>query len=126
MAHQLAPLRILVVDDNHDAADLIADFLEIHGHQAKPVYGGKEALQVAPVFAPHVVLLDLGMPDVDGYAVAADLKRRPELSDTLVVALTAWGDAATRERAHSAGFDRHLVKPASFDAILDVLAAPRR
>lgn len=126
MAHQLAPLRILVVDDNHDAADLIADFLEIHGHQAKSAYGGREAIEVAPQFAPHVVLLDLGMPGVDGYEVAADIKRRPELSDTLVVALTAWGDAATRARAREAGFDQHLVKPASFESILNVLSASRR
>ena len=125
MAKQLAPLRILVVDDNRDAADLIADFLEIHGHQAKPAYGGEEAIQLAPEFAPDVVLLDLGMPGMDGFAVATEFKRHPKLNRTLVVALTAWGDPATRDRARDAGCDQHLVKPASFDAILNVLAAPR-
>jgi two-component system CheB/CheR fusion protein len=112
------PKRILIVDDNHQAADIAAELLSLYGHQTAVAYSGVEGLQTAAVFAPDVMLLDLGMPGMDGYEVAATLRALPEYRHLALVAFTAWGDAATRERTHSVGFDHHLTKPASLDEIV--------
>lgn len=121
MAQQLDPRRILVVDDNRDAADIIAEFLTLYGHEARPVYDGEEALRLASSFAPDVVFLDLGMPGLDGYAVAAKMRSTPAFDKTRVIALTAWSDDVARARVKAAGFDSHLIKPASIDTILGEL-----
>jgi len=122
MAQQISSLRIMVVDDNRDAADLIAEFLQMCGHETLPVYGGAEAIHAADGFVPDVVLLDLGMPDVDGFDVISAMRQKPQLMQTRMIALTAWGDAKTRARTASTGFDLHLVKPASLDEILNALS----
>jgi len=124
MANMLSPLRVMVVDDNRDAADLIAEFLQMCGHDALSVYGGADAIRAADTFSPDVVLLDLGMPDVDGFDVISALRQTPRFSHTRMIALTAWGDAAMRARTRGIGFDRHLVKPASLDDILSVVSEP--
>lgn len=121
MGQLLTSRRVLIVDDNRDAADLIAEFLALSGHETTSVYNGQAALTMASQFKPDVILLDLGLPDLDGFQVAQTLRRSQEFAATRVVALTAWGDPATRARTSSAGFDRHLVKPASFDVILDAV-----
>lgn len=123
MAQQMFPRRILVIDDNHDAADTTADLLECYGHVTRTAYGGAEGLLAAQDFSPDVVFLDIGMPGLDGYEVAAKLRDTPGFDKTLVVALTAWGDPQSRARAAQAGFNKHLVKPASLDAMLSVLGA---
>lgn len=123
MAQTFSPLRVMVVDDNRDAADLIAEFLEMCGHQALSVYGGADAIRAAGDFDPDVLLLDLGMPDVDGFDVIATLRQTPRFSHTRMIALTAWGDAQMRARTRGIGFDQHLVKPASLDDILQAISA---
>ncbi|AYM75207.1 response regulator [Janthinobacterium agaricidamnosum] len=122
MANQLSPLRIMIVDDNRDAADLIAEFLVICGYEAVPVYGGAEALRTADRFAPDVVFLDLGMPGVNGFQVASTLRQAPRFQQVKMIALTAWSDEATRTQTKAVGFDHHLVKPADLDDILGLLS----
>lgn len=125
MANQLSSLRVMVVDDNRDAADLIAEFLNMCGHETLPIYGGAEAIKAADAFQPDVMLLDLGMPEITGFDVVSTLRRAPRFRHTRMIALTAWGDAHTRERTQVIGFDHHLVKPASLDDILNVVS-PRQ
>lgn len=122
MAKLLSPLRVMVVDDNRDAADLIAEFLQMCGHDALSVYGGADAIRAADTFAPDVMLLDLGMPDVDGFDVISTLRQAPRHTHTRMIALTAWGDPVMLARTEGSGFERHLVKPASLDDILSAVA----
>ncbi|HWP20600.1 MAG TPA: response regulator [Burkholderiaceae bacterium] len=108
-----AGLRVLIVDDNLDAAESVAVMLSLDGHEVKTVGDGPQAVACAPVFLPEVVLLDIGLPGLDGYEVARLLRAMPELRSCLLVALTGYGQAEDRELARAAGFDAHLVKPAS-------------
>ncbi len=119
MGQHYIPRRILVVDDNHDAADTVAALLEAHGHVIQVAYGGREALSAAIDFAPDVVFLDIGMPIMDGYETAVALRKLVGGEDLLIVALTAWNDAKARARVIEAGFDAHLTKPAALDALLN-------
>ncbi|CDG82682.1 response regulator [Janthinobacterium agaricidamnosum] len=121
MAQRLDPQRILIVDDNRDAADIIVEFLVMYGHDAKSAYDGEDALRVAASFVPDVVFLDIGMPGINGYQVAASMRATPRFDKTRVVALTAWSDDEARRRVAAAGFHLHLIKPASFDTILGAL-----
>jgi CheY-like chemotaxis protein len=113
--------RILVVDDNQDAADATAVLLQLAGHEVKAVSDGHDALASAPVFAPNVVLLDIGLPGLDGYAVARQLRAMAETRSSCLIALTGYGQPTDRERASEAGFDHHLTKPADPDALLRVI-----
>jgi signal transduction histidine kinase/DNA-binding response OmpR family regulator len=113
--------RILVVDDNPDAAQATAVLLELAGHEVKAVADGHDALASAPVFAPHVVLLDIGLPGLDGYAVARQLRGIDEMRSSCLIALTGYGQPADRDRASEAGFDHHLTKPADPDELLRVI-----
>ena len=115
-------LRVLVVDDNIDAAEMLSVLLNISGYSVKSAHGGREAVQLATEFRPHVVFLDLGLPDMDGCEVARIIRARPQLSGVILVALTGWGSEADRERTEAAGFDHHLTKPATFDDISTLLA----
>ncbi|MFN2646738.1 MAG: ATP-binding protein, partial [Burkholderiales bacterium] len=103
--------RILVVDDNLDAAESTAAFLRLEGHEVKTVGDGTDALASVPVFAPHVIVLDIGLPGLDGYAVARQLRERGDTSHMLLIAVTGYGQREDRERAVAAGFDYHFVKP---------------
>jgi CheY-like chemotaxis protein len=105
------PCRLLVVDDNRDAADTLAMLLESQGHQVQVAYDGAGALHKAASNPPDVVFLDLGMPVMDGYAVAQQMRTTPGLEGTILVALTGWGQARDRQRTAEAGFHHHLVKP---------------
>jgi len=120
---QRAGCRILVVDDNHDAAEATKVLLELAGHEVKMVGDGNEALASAPVFAPDVVLLDIGLPMMDGYQVARRLREAAETRASCLIALTGYGQPADRERARAAGFDHHLTKPADPDALLALVDA---
>ena len=113
--------RILVVDDNQDAAQATAVLLELAGHEVKAVADGHDALASAPVFAPHVVLLDIGLPGMDGYVVARQLRGIDEMRASCLIALTGYGQPADRDRASEAGFDHHLTKPADPDELLRVI-----
>jgi signal transduction histidine kinase len=105
------PRRILVADDNHDAAEAMATLLELHGHEVRVAHDGFEALAVGDAFSPQVVLLDLGMPRMDGYQTAREIRARVWGRRTTIVALTGWGQREDRQRTAEAGFDAHLVKP---------------
>ncbi len=112
----LAGHRVLVVDDNADAADTLALLLETYGARARAVYGGTAALAALPAFAPSVVLLDLGMPEMDGFDVARAIRAEGH-AHVRIVALTGWGQQADRERTRAAGFDHHLTKPVDLGAL---------
>jgi signal transduction histidine kinase len=104
--------RVLVVDDNIDAAESTAAFLRLEGHEVKAVHDGLQALASLKVFDPHVVVLDIGLPGLDGYAVARQLRERGDTSHVLLIALTGYGQKEDRQRAADSGFDYHFVKPA--------------
>lgn len=106
--------RILVVDDNVDAADMLAELLGIGGHDVKVAYTGQQALERAAQFKPAYVFLDIGLPDMSGYQVAARMRELPGMDDAVLVALTGYGQARDREQAMEAGFDDHIVKPIDF------------
>jgi signal transduction histidine kinase/CheY-like chemotaxis protein len=114
--------RIMIVDDNVDAADSLAMLLSLEGHETECVYSAAAGLQRVIAFAPDVVLLDIGLPDTDGYEVARRLRALPAGACLTLVALTGYGQAEDRERALAAGFDAHLVKPVDLAALGRILA----
>jgi CheY-like chemotaxis protein len=103
--------RVLVVDDNVDAASMLDLLLRSLGHETRVAHDGITALRAAQEFRPDVVLLDIGMPDIDGYEVARRLRGLANLRRMRIVAVTGWGQDADRKRSMEAGFDLHLVKP---------------
>ncbi len=107
----LPSLRMLIVDDNRDAADSLAMLLRTTGNEIRTAYDGIEALQVASEFRPEVVLLDIGLPKLDGHEVAQRLRREAWGRHACLIAVTGWSDEADRARSRAAGFDHHLVKP---------------
>jgi len=119
-----AARRVLVVDDNRDAADSLAELVEMWGHQVTKAHRGETALEIAGTFRPDLVLLDIGLPDLDGYQVARRLRARPELANTVVVALTGLGQEEDVRQAKDAGFDLHLTKPISLDKLRRLLDLP--
>ncbi|SMF97412.1 PAS domain S-box-containing protein [Methylomagnum ishizawai] len=116
------PRRLLVVDDNRDAADSLALLLELLGIEVRVAYDGSAALALLAEFPPDVVLLDLGMPGMDGYEVARRIRGQPGGRDIALFALTGWGQAADRHRTRLGGFDQHLVKPVDFEDLRRLLA----
>jgi len=114
--------RILVVDDNQDAATSMAMLLGIDGHEMRVEHGGQAALTTAASFQPQAVFCDLGMPGMDGYEVATRLRQDRRFAQTLLVALSGWGAEEDKARSRAAGFDAHLTKPASMDAVAALLA----
>ena len=118
--------RVLVIDDNRDAADGMALLIELMGVTAQVAYDGSSALEAAAAFRPDVVLLDLGMPGVDGYDVCRALREQPGGQDLSIVAVTGWGQERDRRRTVDAGFDAHLTKPVGIEQIEQLLVAPPR
>jgi signal transduction histidine kinase/CheY-like chemotaxis protein len=115
-------LRVMVVDDNVDAAQMLAALLEVQGHAVCVEYDGRGALERARRERPDVLLLDIGLPDMDGYELARCLRGQPESAGATLVALTGYGQSQDRKEAEQAGFDHYLVKPADMDQVNDVLA----
>ena len=113
--------RVLVVDDNHDAADSLGALIGMLGADVRVAYDGRTALELFDAFRPAAVFLDLGMPDIDGYEVAHQIRSRPGARDTVLVALTGWGQERDRRRSAEAGFNRHLAKPADVETLQSVL-----
>jgi signal transduction histidine kinase/ActR/RegA family two-component response regulator len=120
------PLRVMVVDDNQDAAQMLATLLEVQGHAVSVEYDGRGALLRARIERPQVMLLDIGLPDTDGYALARQLRAIPELRGATLVALTGYGQNEDRRLAEEAGFDHHLVKPADLAQVSSILASSQR
>jgi PAS domain S-box-containing protein len=115
--------RVLVVDDNQDAADVLAEALNAAGYHARAAYDGPAALEVARTFRPRVAMLDLGLPVMDGFELARHLRRLPETEGIRLVAVTGYGQAADREQSRDAGFEEHLVKPLDFTTVPGLLRA---
>jgi CheY-like chemotaxis protein/two-component sensor histidine kinase len=115
-------LRVLVVDDNVDAADSAAMILRRSGHDVRVEYSSPGALETAMMYRPHVILLDIGLPEISGYEVARRLRQMPELMGVRLVAVTGYGQDADRHRSHAAGFDHHLVKPMNVKQLQEILA----
>lgn len=118
--------KILVVDDNADAADMTAQMLQIYGLDVQVAYGGAEGLSLARSIHPDIIFLDIGMPVMDGYQVAAAIRADEVLHDIQLVALTAWGDEASRSKARAVGFDKHLTKPANIVELIEMAGGSTR
>jgi CheY-like chemotaxis protein len=114
--------RILIVDDNQDAAESIAQYLQLEGHEVKSVGDGMQALACLPVFAPHIVVLDIGLPVLSGYEVAKRMRKMPAMGKALLIALTGYGQKEDQQRAMDAGFDRHFVKPTDPRVLVELIA----
>ena len=113
--------RLLVVDDNQEHADTLALYLGAAGHQVRVAYDGLEAVAIAAGFDPDAVLMDVGMPGLDGYEAARRMRAQPGGLRRVLVALTGWGQSEDRRRSRAAGFDAHLVKPADPPALLALI-----
>jgi CheY-like chemotaxis protein len=124
--HARKVYRILVVDDSADTADSLAHLLRRAGHTVSTAYSGPAALESVRAQAPQVVILDIGLPGLDGYEVALRLRGQADPGrPLLLIALTGWGEEGGRERATAAGFDRYLVKPVEAETLLEVIAGWR-
>jgi signal transduction histidine kinase/DNA-binding response OmpR family regulator len=121
-AKPAAPYRILVVDDNVDAADTLGMLLRAQGHEVAVTHDGPTALQTMTQLRPRFVLLDIGLPNMDGYAVARQIRLNSEFAGSFLIALTGYGQEEDRLRAMDAGFDHHLVKPVDPEALPDLFA----
>jgi CheY-like chemotaxis protein len=109
--------RLLVVDDNRDAAESMSMLLEMWGHEVAFAYDGPSALETAEQWQPEAVFLDIGLPGMDGYEVAKRLRELPHAKDAVLIAITGYGQDDDRQRSRRAGIDHHLVKPVAPDAL---------
>jgi CheY-like chemotaxis protein len=114
-------LRILVIDDNRDAADTLALLLDIEGHDTRVEYGGEAALRAAAEFEPEVIFCDIGLPGMTGHEVAGRLRADGPGDALVLVAVTGWGTDEDKRRTREAGFDHHLTKPVSAETLHEVL-----
>lgn len=117
-----SPKRVLIVDDNEDAATMLAELLRRHGHEVAVAHDAAAALKVVPGFTPEVALLDIGLPVIDGYELAQRLRNLPSAATCRLIAVTGYGQDGDRERAMEAGFARHLVKPVFVEELLQAIA----
>jgi CheY-like chemotaxis protein len=118
---RLIDRRILIVDDNHDGADSLSMLLELMHCNVRKAYDGMEAIAIAREFAPEAILLDIGMPRLDGYEACRLIRQEPWGARTAIIALTGWGQEADRRRTSESGFDAHLVKPIHPDSAVKML-----
>jgi CheY-like chemotaxis protein len=116
------PLRVLIVEDNVDAATMLDATISYLGHTTRVAHDGQSALALAPDFVPDLVLLDIGLPGMSGYEVASSLRARPEFSHVHVAAVTGWGQDDDRRKAQDAGCDSHFTKPIAPEALEELLA----
>jgi CheY-like chemotaxis protein len=114
--------RILVVDDNRESAASLAMLLDLTGNETKTAHDGVEAVEAAASFRPDVVLLDIGLPQLNGYDAARKIRAQPWGTSMVLVALTGWGQEEDRRKSHEAGFNAHMVKPVDYDALMQLLA----
>jgi CheY-like chemotaxis protein len=115
-------LRVLVVEDNQDSADMLQMLLGLFGHEVRVACTGPAGVQAAGEWGPDVVVCDIGLPGLDGYGVAGELRRNPATAKARLIAVTGYGQEEDRRRARQAGFDHHLTKPVNPDALLELLA----
>jgi CheY-like chemotaxis protein/anti-sigma regulatory factor (Ser/Thr protein kinase) len=122
-AGSIIPRRILIVDDSQDGAESLAMLLELAGHQTHQAHDGVSALEAAGRLRPDVVLLDIGLPRMNGYEVCRRIRNEPWGQDVVLVALTGWGQEEDRQQSRDAGFDAHMVKPVDHDALEGFLSS---
>ncbi len=120
------PRRVLIVDDNEAAADLLGQVVEKLGNDVRVAYDGEQAIEVADRFQPDIVLMDLGMPKLDGYGAARHIRGQPWGQQMILIALSGWGQDGHKQRAKEAGFDHHLVKPADPAQLQRLLASVKQ
>jgi CheY-like chemotaxis protein len=111
------------VDDNVDAAAALELLLQESGHRVRVAYTGPTGLQAAIDFRPDVILLDIGLPELDGWKVAERIRKQPSLEEVVLIAITGYGQGADRQSSQKAGFDHHFVKPVDFGKLRQILAA---
>ena len=121
-----AAYRVLLVDDNPDSSEPLSLLLQTKGFETRICLDGQEALAAADEFRPDCVVLDLGLPGIDGYEVARQLRARPDGADLVLVALTGWAGREVRTRAAEAGFDYHLVKPVNWEELERIVMSVAR
>ena len=121
----ISPIKVMVVDDNRDAAILMGRLLRTLGNDVQVVHDGFSALEMAQQFRPDAVLLDIGLPEMDGYDTARMLRELPACKDVLIIAVTGWGQEEDREKGRLAGFDHHVVKPADSATLMELLTSVR-
>jgi two-component system CheB/CheR fusion protein len=114
---------VLVVDDNVDAAESVAMLLRIAGHSVRLAHHGTEALEVADAHQPEIVVLDIGLPGINGYEVAERLRAKPQFQKAMLIAVTGYGQDEDRQRSKAAGFDHHLTKPVDPTVLQDLLVS---
>jgi CheY-like chemotaxis protein len=114
--------RILVVDDNQDSADSLTILLCLAGHDVVTVYDGQAGLDAAQSFRPEIVLLDIGLPGLDGYEVARRLRQQGDTYQALIIAITGYGKEQDRHLSQQSGFNAHLVKPIDLDELQEIVA----
>jgi len=119
-------LRVLVVDDNVDTVTTLAMLVQESGHEVRTAYDGSAVLEAALDYRPNLVLLDIGLPGLNGFEVAKRLRQQPALQNAVLVAMTGYGQESDRQRSQEAGFDHHLVKPGDFGKVLQILATCSR
>src|SRR5262249_50417338 len=110
-----------IADDNNDSADILAKLLELEGHEVHAVYSGTAAFAEIDSFLPQIAILDIGMPDLNGYELARLIRAKPYGKTMFLIALTGWGQADDQRRAAEAGFNRHLIKPPNFETLKTIL-----
>jgi CheY-like chemotaxis protein len=120
-----APRRVLIVDDNTDAADSLAMLVDMWGNETLLARNGREAIEVAERHRPDVVLLDIGLPGLNGYEVCCQIRSREWGKSIAVFALTGWGQEEDRRRSKDAGFDGHLIKPVDAETLRNVLTSAK-
>ena len=121
---RMAGMRVLVVEDNRDAADSLRLLLGLYGYEVAVAYCGHGGVRAAQQYRPDVVLCDIGLPGLDGYAVASRLRQNPSTAKARLIAVTAYGQDEDRRRSHEAGFEQHLVKPVDPDDLRRALDCP--
>jgi CheY-like chemotaxis protein len=126
MQQKTDPLRVMVVDDNADAAAMLAMLLEASDHQVIVEHGSRRALEQARKAAPQVCLLNIGRPEIDGYELAQRLRAEPETANCLLIAVTGYGQEQDRKKTLATGFDHHLVKPVDTKKLAAIIAEEGR
>ena len=119
--HAGLPRRILVADDNRDNAESLSTLLTITGHETRMAHDGVEAVEAAEQFRPDLILLDIGMPRMNGYDACRRIREQEWARSMVIVALTGWGQEEDRNRSKEAGFDHHMVKPVEYHALMKLL-----
>jgi two-component system CheB/CheR fusion protein len=119
-------MRVLLVEDDWDVAESMVELLGVLGHRIRVAYDGVSALQVASVERPDVMLVDIGLPGIDGYEVAKRARQDPNLQRTVLVALSGYGREEDKREAAAAGFHHHLTKPVAFDQLQEIVSRLQR